>query len=96
MKKTAIFLATVFCVTGFAVSAFAWGPEWQKNHRRPDRGWHEPIQARYVRHDVRAFEPRRGFVAVPVRVSPPPVVYVSQPPVPGISICLPSIRIQLR
>lgn len=96
MKKSAIFLVTVLCVTGLSVSAFAWGPEWQKNHRRADRGWHETMYARHIRPDVRGFETRRGFVAAPVRVSPPRVVYVSQPPVQGISICLPSIRIQLR
>ncbi len=96
MKKTAIFLATILCVAGLSVSAFAWGPEWQKSHRRFDRGWYETTHALHIRHDVRRYETRRGFVAVPVRMSTQQVVYVSHPPVPGISISLPSIRIQLR
>lgn len=94
MKKIAVTFFTSLIVMLLATSAFAYGTGWQNGNRDDNRGRYERA---YYQHDNRNRQMyyQNHAYYVPVRASQP-VVYVPRPWMPGITISLPNVHIQLR
>ncbi len=93
MKKIAMTFITSLIVMLSAASAFAYGPGWQNDNRYDNHDRYERPHYQYDNHDRRVYYQHAYYI--PVRASQP-VVYVPRPLMPGITISLPNVSIQLR
>ena len=77
-----------------AASAFAYGPGWQNGDRYDNRGRYERAPYQYDNRDRQVYYQHHAYY-VPVHAAQP-VVYVSKPWMPGITISFPDVSIQIR